>query len=232
MRVVWSLWCTIREWKQLSSGCWSSIVPKQAWPLWKFSKYKKQLLNCSKTEHKGKNNVGDVAWFCIMRRVLCSTLNSRLLPFLNDDDDGAQQQDEDYQTSSTHPKNQAHLLGVLGHLQSLAMIFAGRWKQKNRCTLYRHNWNTEYKETRLECANDSQGSVKWKEPLCEYKLKIHSYEEWIIHANKTFFLIRYFFSHGNTDVRCAHPEYFEEIHWITRVFLMPMPHFNNSGIFK
>lgn len=56
---------------------------------------------------------------------LYSAVISGRLPFLNDDDDGTQQEDEDYQTSSAHPKNQPHLLWVLGHLQSLAVIFAG-----------------------------------------------------------------------------------------------------------
>ena len=61
-----------------------------------------------------------------MRRVMHSAVISRRLPFLNDDDDGTQQKDEDHQTSGAHPEDQAHLLGVLGHLQSLAVILAGR----------------------------------------------------------------------------------------------------------
>lgn len=48
------------------------------------------------------------------------------LPFLNDDDDGPQQKDENHQTSSTHSQNQAHLLGVLGDFQGLALVFARR----------------------------------------------------------------------------------------------------------
>lgn len=52
--------------------------------------------------------------------------SSRRLPFLNDDDDGTQQKDEDHQASGTHPEDQTHLLRVLGHLQGLAVIFAGR----------------------------------------------------------------------------------------------------------
>ena len=79
-----------------------------------------------------------------------SIVISRRLPFLNDDDDGTQQKDEDNQTSGTHPENQTHLLIVLGHLQSRAVILAGREKQKHGCTFKkkkkkRHNANTGYK---------------------------------------------------------------------------------------
>lgn len=48
------------------------------------------------------------------------------LPFLNDDYDGAQQKDENHQTSGAHPQNQTHLLGVLGDLQGLTLILARR----------------------------------------------------------------------------------------------------------
>ena len=48
------------------------------------------------------------------------------LPFLNDDDDGAQQEDEDHQTSGAHAQDQTHLLRVLGDLQSLTLVFARR----------------------------------------------------------------------------------------------------------
>ena len=53
------------------------------------------------------------------------TAISRCLPFLNDDDDGAQKEDEDHQAPGAHPENQPHLLRVLGHLQRLAVVFAG-----------------------------------------------------------------------------------------------------------
>lgn len=70
----------------------------------------------------------------IMIHGLHSTIiSTRLsLPFLNDDDDDTQQQDEDNQTPGTHPKNQAHLLGVLGDPQRFTVIFAGRYKQEHR----------------------------------------------------------------------------------------------------
>lgn len=44
------------------------------------------------------------------------------------------------------------------------------------------------------------------------KLKIHSFEELIIHAHKTFFLTNVDFSHDDTDVHTAHPEFCEDIH--------------------
>lgn len=37
----------------------------------------------------------------------------------------------------------------------------------------------------MKCDSDSEESVK-----CEYKLKIHSFEECIVQAHKTFFLVR------------------------------------------
>lgn len=68
------------------------------------------------------------------------------LPFLDDDDDGAQQEDEHYQASGAHTEDQPHLLGVLRHLQSLAMIFTGRYTQEDRrATLKRQNANIELK---------------------------------------------------------------------------------------
>lgn len=64
------------------------------------------------------------------------------LPFLYDDDDGAQQKDEDHQTSGAHPQNQTHLLGVLGDLQSLALVLARRWEKRNtRSGVYNDNNN-------------------------------------------------------------------------------------------
>lgn len=54
------------------------------------------------------------------------TAFSRRIPFLNDDDHGPQQKDEDHQTSCAHPENETHLLRVLSDLQSLAVILAGR----------------------------------------------------------------------------------------------------------
>lgn len=62
---------------------------------------------------------------CIMRHDVRLTVISRLLPFLNDDNNGTQQKDEHHQASSAHPENQTHLLRVLGHLQSFAVILAG-----------------------------------------------------------------------------------------------------------
>lgn len=55
----------------------------------------------------------------------------RCLPFFYDDDDGAQQKDEDHQTSGAHPQNQTHLLRVLGDLQSLTLVLARRWEKRN-----------------------------------------------------------------------------------------------------
>lgn len=68
------------------------------------------------------------------------------LPFLDDDNDGAQQEDEHHQASGAHTEDQPHLLGVLRHLQSLAMIFTGRYTTEDRrAALKRKNANIELK---------------------------------------------------------------------------------------
>lgn len=105
---------------------------------------------------------------CIMRHVLYSTVISRRLPFLNDDDDGAQQKDEDDQTSGTHPENQAHLLGVLGHLQGLAVIFAGRWKHKHkgRRTLNRRSANARTQRNEVGGFRCDNTDVYAAHPAC------------------------------------------------------------------
>lgn len=69
--------------------------------------------------------MGDAVWLYIMLACFVTVIRSQL-PFLNDDDDGAQQEDQDYQTSCTHTQNQSHLFRVLGHLQGLTVILAGR----------------------------------------------------------------------------------------------------------
>lgn len=63
------------------------------------------------------------------------SVTSRHLPFLNDDNDSSQQEDEDHQTSGTHPENQTHLFRVLGDLQGFAVIFTCRLNQEHMCTL-------------------------------------------------------------------------------------------------
>lgn len=55
-------------------------------------------------------------WDVMVHNEASAVRSGRCLPFLNDDDHGAQQEDEDHQTSSAHPQNQTHLLGVLGDL--------------------------------------------------------------------------------------------------------------------
>lgn len=66
---------------------------------------------------------------CIREQMLRPA--GRCLPFFYDDDDGAQQKDEDHQTSGAHPQNQTHLLRVLGDLQSLTLVLARRWEKRN-----------------------------------------------------------------------------------------------------
>lgn len=81
-----------------------------------------------------------------MTHVLFTTSMESCLPFLDDDNDGAQQEDEHYQASGAHTEDQPHLLGVLRHLQSLAMIFTGRYtREDRRAALKRQNANIELK---------------------------------------------------------------------------------------
>jgi len=46
-------------------------------------------------------------------------------PFLDNNHDGSQQEDENHQSPGTGSQNQPHVLGMLGHLQSVLMVPAG-----------------------------------------------------------------------------------------------------------
>lgn len=49
-------------------------------------------------------------------------------PFLDDDDHGSQEQDQDQQATHAGGQDQPHVLGVLGHLQGTLGVLAGGWK--------------------------------------------------------------------------------------------------------
>lgn len=46
-------------------------------------------------------------------------------PLLDDDDDGSQEQNEDHQAADAGPKDQAHVLSMLGYLQSTLGVLTG-----------------------------------------------------------------------------------------------------------
>lgn len=47
------------------------------------------------------------------------------LPFLDYDDHGSKEQDQHHQPADTSAQDQAHVLGMLGHLQRVLGILAG-----------------------------------------------------------------------------------------------------------
>lgn len=52
-----------------------------------------------------------------------------LSPLLDDDDHGSQEQNQDEQAADAGGEDQAHVLGVLGHLQGAFGVLAGGWKR-------------------------------------------------------------------------------------------------------
>lgn len=60
------------------------------------------------------------------RSQTCSS--SAFSPFLDDDDHGSQEQDQDQEAAHAGGQDEAHVLGVLGHLQGALGVLAGGWK--------------------------------------------------------------------------------------------------------
>ena len=89
-------------------------------------------------------------WKCLFQHTvlqqyskdLAFRLNEHHSPFLDDDDDGSQQQNEDHQPPGTHPKDQPHLLRVLGNLQGPAVVLTGRCekREKRNSLCYLFDW--------------------------------------------------------------------------------------------
>lgn len=77
---------------------------------------------------------------CTFRR----SFVSNGLPLLDYEDDRPQQQDEHHQTADARAQYQAHVLGVLRHLQRVLGILTGSW------TMEKKSWGSRGRATQRD----------------------------------------------------------------------------------